>query len=78
MKRQKKPAERKSVLTPSLYPSETCRPEYNCSSKNSFFHYSIIETDPVNYEYGSSPIRITTTLFTFSGLIMKTNFTITG
>ncbi len=74
MKCQKKPAEKKSILTPSYLP-KICRPEHNCSSKSSFFHYSIIEAHPINYEYGPSPIQIAFTLSTFSELLIEMDFT---
>lgn len=74
MKCQKKPEERKNNLTPAC-PPETCRRKHDPSSESSFFHYSIIKTHPVNYEYGSSPVRTAFTLSAFSGLPIETDLT---
>lgn len=71
MRCQKIPVEKKSTLTPAYF-SEACRPDNSCSSDSSFFHYSIIETRPINYEYGSSPVR---TAVTFSGLPIEMDLT---
>ncbi|WP_292379481.1 hypothetical protein [Methanosarcina sp. UBA289] len=74
MKCPKKPAERKRISI-LAYSPKACKPEHGCSSENSLFHYSIIETHPINYEYGSSPVRSAFTVFSFSGPPIKTNLT---
>lgn len=74
MEYQKKPADRRSVLTPA-YSFEACRSENNCSSEGSFFHYSSVKTQPVNYESGSRPVRIAVTNSTCSGLSIEIDLT---
>jgi hypothetical protein len=74
MKCQKKPKERKINLTPA-YPLGTYRSEHDRSSESSFFHYSIIESSPLNYEYSSSPVWITFTPSAVSGLSIETDLT---
>lgn len=74
MKYQKKPEERKGNLTPACPPG-TCKPEHDHSSESSFFHYSIIEAHPINYEYGSSPVWTAFTLSAVSELSIETDLT---
>ncbi|RXA18264.1 hypothetical protein EQO05_11255 [Methanosarcina sp. MSH10X1] len=74
MKCQKRPEERKRNPTP-VRPTGTCRPEYGPSSDNSLFRYSIVETHPIHYEYGSNPVWTAFTVSAFSGLLAETNLT---
>lgn len=74
MRYQKKPEERKSNLTP-ICSNEACMPERNPFSESFLFSYSSIETHPIKYEYGSSPVQIVFTVSAFSGLPTKADLT---
>jgi hypothetical protein len=74
MKCQKKLEEKKGNLIHAC-PTGTSRPENDRSSESYFFHYSIIESHPINYEYGLSPVWIAFTLSVASGLSIEMDLT---
>jgi len=74
MKSQKKPEERKNNLPPA-HPPGRCGSKQGRSPDSSIFHYSIVETHPIDYEYGSSPVQTAFALSVFAGLPIETDLT---
>ncbi|HHV24845.1 MAG TPA: hypothetical protein GXX65_10085 [Methanosarcina sp.] len=74
MKCQKKLEEKEGNLI-HVCPTGTSRPENDRSSESSFFHYSIIESHPINYEYGLSPVWTAFTPSAASGLSIEMDLT---